>query len=358
MIRRIGAKSSIGRYDDKKTPVKFVYFIVFCLSVALNFYLIFFQGDGNNEKRGAVQTTTIPDISGVETKGETIKSVFKKEDDVILERPGGEEDFKAISFTINSGTIIQSLCDTMAEEGGCEFLSAYLTRLLTWKFNIRSDLRKGDKIKLLLDSGKNAKKNSILAVRFQGSRVEEFNVFYFRGLDWKYGSYFFEDGTEIFPRLKKEEEPIKEFSEISSWVGDFRLSGGGHSGTDFKAEVGTPVYSPFSGKVTRINWNFRYNGDCVEIDHPREDIKTVYLHLNKVDVKPGSSVKRGQKIGESGNTGRSFAPHLHYEIRYRNNKKKVHDPFKFKHHHTYYKKIPPEEMDNFRAFVEKTKNIL
>jgi len=127
---------------------------------------------------------------------------------------------------------------------------------------------------------------------------------------------------------------------------------------DFKAKVGTPVFTPFPGKVTRVNWNFKYNGDCIEIDHAKQGIKTVYLHLNKVVVKPGQVVKGGQKIGESGNTGRTFAPHLHYEIRHGKNKDKIYNPFKIKHHHTYHRKIPATELDSFLGYVKVSRRLL
>ena len=61
---------------------------------------------------------------------------------------------------------------------------------------------------------------------------------------------------------------------------------------DFKAEVGTPVFSSFPGRVTRTNWNTRKNGFCVEVDHPDKGVKTLYLHLDKVLVRPGRGNSR------------------------------------------------------------------
>jgi murein DD-endopeptidase MepM/ murein hydrolase activator NlpD len=66
-------------------------------------------------------------------------------------------------------------------------------------------------------------------------------------------------------------------------------------------------------------------GNYIEIDHGNGYV-TAYGHLSKRDVRKGDKVFRGQKIGESGNTGRSTAPHLHYEIQYQN---KAVDPTSF-----------------------------
>jgi murein DD-endopeptidase MepM/ murein hydrolase activator NlpD len=133
--------------------------------------------------------------------------------------------------------------------------------------------------------------------------------------------------------------------------GDFRKKAGGHSGTDFKAEVGTPIYSGFDGKVLRANWNVHANGYCVEIDHPKLGIKTIYLHLSRVKVKRGQTIKAGQQIAESGNTGRTFAPHLHYEMQNRNNKKTIYNPFTSKYHKSYTRNIPPQHQQAFQKTV-------
>jgi murein DD-endopeptidase MepM/ murein hydrolase activator NlpD len=63
----------------------------------------------------------------------------------------------------------------------------------------------------------------------------------------------------------------------------------------------------------------------VAIDHGF-DVKTRYAHLDKIKVKKGDFVEKGQVIGTQGNTGRSTGHHLHYEIRYKN---KAIDPKKF-----------------------------
>lgn len=85
-----------------------------------------------------------------------------------------------------------------------------------------------------------------------------------------------------------------------------------HSGMDFSANVGTPVYVTGNGKVVRAGWDGLY-GKCIVIDHGF-GYTTRYAHLNKISVKVGQQVKRGETIGEVGSTGKSTGPHLHYEV--------------------------------------------
>jgi murein DD-endopeptidase MepM/ murein hydrolase activator NlpD len=86
-----------------------------------------------------------------------------------------------------------------------------------------------------------------------------------------------------------------------------------HKGMDFTSPRGTPVYATSNGKITRAdNRSFGY-GKHIRIDHGYGYV-TLYAHLNDYNVKRGMRVKRGDIIGYVGNTGRSQAPHLHYEI--------------------------------------------
>ena len=105
-----------------------------------------------------------------------------------------------------------------------------------------------------------------------------------------------------------------------------------HSGDDFSATVGTPVKCTGDGIVLKAEFDHRL-GNFVEIDHGY-GYKTVYGHmLGDLPVKKGDRVKRGQTIGRLGNTGRSTAPHLHYEVKYDN---KTKNPRQF---YTYDKKL-------------------
>ena len=91
-----------------------------------------------------------------------------------------------------------------------------------------------------------------------------------------------------------------------------------HKGVDMSANYGVPVYATGDGVVeqTANGRRRRGYGKQILIDHSF-GYKTRYAHLQKILVKPGDKVQRGQLIGEVGSTGGSTGPHLHYEVIYR-----------------------------------------
>lgn len=93
-----------------------------------------------------------------------------------------------------------------------------------------------------------------------------------------------------------------------------------HTGIDFGARAGTPIYATGGGKVAKVSTSFYGYGKQIEIDHGF-GLKTKYAHLSEFKVKLGQRVKRGELIALSGNTGTSSGPHLHYEVH--KNRKKV-----------------------------------
>ena len=86
-----------------------------------------------------------------------------------------------------------------------------------------------------------------------------------------------------------------------------------HYGLDFSIKVGTPIYATADGKAVIVKTSFGGFGKHIYLDHGN-GYKTVYAHLDKFNIKRGQKVKRGELIAYSGNTGRSTAPHLHYEV--------------------------------------------
>lgn len=89
-----------------------------------------------------------------------------------------------------------------------------------------------------------------------------------------------------------------------------------HEGLDIAAGVGTPVRSPADGIVALAGIQGGY-GKIVVIDHGY-GLATRYGHLSEVNVSAGQRVRRGDRLGSVGNTGRSTGPHLHYEVRVNN----------------------------------------
>ncbi len=86
-----------------------------------------------------------------------------------------------------------------------------------------------------------------------------------------------------------------------------------HEGVDISAPYGGTIVASAAGTVIRTGWNGGY-GIMVEISHGR-GITTIYAHCSKVLVKTGQYVKKGQAVAKVGNTGRSTAPHLHFEVK-------------------------------------------
>ena len=85
-----------------------------------------------------------------------------------------------------------------------------------------------------------------------------------------------------------------------------------HQGQDITVKTGSPIYAPADGVVKRAYYAGGF-GNHIKLEHG-SGYTTLFAHLSKIKVKHGQKVKRGEIIGLTGNTGRSTAPHLHYEI--------------------------------------------
>ena len=88
-----------------------------------------------------------------------------------------------------------------------------------------------------------------------------------------------------------------------------------HEGIDFLVDTGTAVHAAAGGLVIAAQFHPQY-GQVIDIDHGN-DFTTRYAHNSKLLVKAGDLVQRGAVIAESGSTGRSTGPHVHFEVRYK-----------------------------------------
>ncbi len=86
-----------------------------------------------------------------------------------------------------------------------------------------------------------------------------------------------------------------------------------HTGVDFAAAIGTPIYATADGTVDKVDVSFSGYGKVIEIDHGF-GYRSRYAHMHGFAVSKGQKIKRGDLIGYVGNTGLSTAPHLHYEV--------------------------------------------
>ena len=129
------------------------------------------------------------------------------------------------------------------------------------------------------------------------------------------------------------EDPMD--SKITSDFGNARIYNGKtksyHSGTDFRASVGTEIKASNNGVVALVMDRF-YLGKVIYIDHGR-GAYSYYSHMSKSYVKKGQEVKKGEVLGLSGKTGRVTGPHLHYAFRLYNT---TVDPLQY---HQVYNKI-------------------
>lgn len=125
--------------------------------------------------------------------------------------------------------------------------------------------------------------------------------------------------TESRGFLEVFDHPLASVRTTSSWGAVRSLNGTKgvpHYGVDYGAKVGTPVFAPASGKVVIAKGGFYYEGGLVGIDHG-QGLISYYMHLSKITAQNGKNVKKGQKIGEVGATGRATGPHLHWALRWR-----------------------------------------
>jgi Membrane proteins related to metalloendopeptidases len=86
-----------------------------------------------------------------------------------------------------------------------------------------------------------------------------------------------------------------------------------HNGVDIGAAMGDPIYAAMDGKICCAEWEDGY-GNVIKIDHG-SGVQTTYAHCSSIGVTLGQYVKRGEKIGQVGSTGRSTGPHVHFEVR-------------------------------------------
>ncbi len=86
-----------------------------------------------------------------------------------------------------------------------------------------------------------------------------------------------------------------------------------HSGVDVAAPEGTDVLAPADGIVTLAQSDMYFEGGLVFLDHGQQ-LESVFMHMSRVDVKPGDRIKKGDVIGAVGMTGRATGPHLHWSM--------------------------------------------
>lgn len=231
----------------------------------------------------------------------------------------GDEPPSGAQVTVASlqGSIPQTMAAAADPYG--DFVSATLSRVLVWDLDLRKDLRPNDEIEAMWSLG-STDTVIIEAARYHSQKLgKTIQAYRFQATGDKYPSYWSADGVEVPHQLRH--SPLAEYEQVTSLLKDRPT----HHGMDFKVDVGTPALATYDGVVTRVNWNWGPNGNCVEIRFA-DGVVAKYLHLSENRVKAGDHVHAGDVIALTGNTGHSTGPHLHYQL---NRGTKVLDPIKY-----------------------------
>jgi len=212
-----------------------------------------------------------------------------------------------------------------AERSWGDQLTQVVNRLLVWSMQVSRDGRKGDKLEVLYelptaqpseiqaigDGGPATKEPVVLALRYGSQKLGRLLTAYrFKPEGAPFARYYTAEGVEVEEHLV--DSPVEGYEQITSLLRDGRR----HKGVDYKTPVGTPVKAPFEGQITRRNWHFGANGNCLELVDAKSGRHAIFLHLEAApkEMQPGTHVAKGQVIAKSGNSGHSTAPHLHYQL--------------------------------------------
>ncbi len=115
---------------------------------------------------------------------------------------------------------------------------------------------------------------------------------------------------DLISKEKEEQSSVPSIYPTKGWITQKFSST--HAGVDFAAELGTPVFSTMNGTITFTGWDEAL-GNVVKITN-KQGFKTVYGHLARITAVEGVHITTGNLIGFVGSTGKSSAPHLHYEV--------------------------------------------
>ena len=231
-----------------------------------------------------------------------------------------------------SGIINSSISQTLDDQGLSPVLAYKMSDIYAWTIDFFR-LQKGDRFKVIytdkyIDDSIYAGVDNIKAAFFE-HRGEPFYAFEFETDKEKHLTDYFNENAKTLRRaFLKAPVDYKRISSRYNLNRRIALYGNRvrpHKGTDFAADIGTPIRATANGTVTKSSYT-RGNGNYVKIRH-NSVYETQYLHMKKQNVKPGQYVKQGDVIGWVGMTGNTSGPHVCY--RFWKNGKQV-DPFRQK----------------------------
>ncbi|ADC71589.1 Peptidase M23 [Thioalkalivibrio sp. K90mix] len=271
-----------------------------------------------------------------------------REDDGWDFERGEVENGREVSHMVISAEIEGNISAALAERTDLSPRAAGAIAVLLDRYlPVRTHARSGDEFTLLLEMetlvGDDTPHNlRLLAFDYEGQRISV------RAARNTNGRFYTPDGESLLPPFDR--RPFSGNYRISSNFDPRRrhpVTGrvAPHSGTDFAMPIGTPVNAPADGRVTRVE-NHPYAGRFIVIEHG-QGYSTRYLHLHRQLVSVGDTVKRGDRIALSGNTGRSTGPHLHYEIHVNNQPR---DPMRVELPES--ESLAGEELEKFKSLSQ------
>jgi murein DD-endopeptidase MepM/ murein hydrolase activator NlpD len=203
-----------------------------------------------------------------------------------------------------------------ADRGFASELTQVVNRLLVWNLQVARDGRRGDRLEVLYSPAPGGADPGggepvVHALRYDSQKLSAVIAAYrYQAPGTRWNRYYRPDGSELEERLV--DSPTPDYDQVTSLLRDGRR----HKGVDFRTPVGSPVFATFDGVIERRNWNFAGNGNCLDVRDLATGRHAIFLHLDVLpkDMVAGRQVKKGERIASSGNSGHSFAPHVHYQL--------------------------------------------
>jgi murein DD-endopeptidase MepM/ murein hydrolase activator NlpD len=230
-------------------------------------------------------------------------------------------------------------------------LAQVVTRTLVWWVDVPGEILRGDTIDILYEA-RPGEEPLVHAVHFNSGKTGQVHRAYrFQPEGDTHPRYYLPSGEEL--ELRLQHSPVDDYEQVTSLLRDGRR----HKGVDFKTPVGTPLKAPFTGVVRRKNWAFRFNGNCVELEEVGgKRRRALFLHLDELprSIKVGDRISQGTVFARTGNSGRSFAPHLHYQLETLGDR--VLDPFES--HRTYRRSLGASQRPALEAEMRRLDGLL
>lgn len=263
--------------------------------------------------------------------------------------PIKQAGLRRVSVVLN-GALETSLVSTLGAELG-QSLAQVISRTLVWWVSMPGGLRRGDRLEMLFQQRPN-EEPLLYAVKFASIKLgQTFRAYRFKPEGASFARSYLSTGEEVELRLK--DAPLDDYEQVTSLIRDGRK----HKGVDFKTPAGSRVKATFDGTIIRKNWSFRGNGNSLEVSETGgEHRRALFLHLSELpkSLHVGDQVTRGQVIASSGNSGHSFAPHLHYQLML--GETRLLDPFES--HETYRRALSAEQKPAFETEVRRLDALL